>query len=173
MLQETTFLSTISVQDTNTAQSECTEHWHGRQNVPASPQGQRFTHTRGSDNGQRVLSRSTGFFMEGQRKETVGAHVYTWEGVLDWEGVLAYADNRVHDPHPTPTPPPPPPPRPALTLCERGGKPHTFWFDWGLAGEPVVVGVWSLAQKPLQYKSMAFSKWLSLAFENRYFLMWT
>ena len=38
------------------------------------------------------------------------------------------------------------------TLREMGGKTHTFWFDWGPAGEPVVVGVQSLAQKPLPYK---------------------
>ena len=37
-------------------------------------------------------------------------------------------------------------------LREIGGKTHTFWFDWGPAGKPVVVGVWSLAQKPLPYK---------------------
>ena len=38
------------------------------------------------------------------------------------------------------------------SLREIGGKTHTFWFDWGPAGEPVVVGVRSLAQKPLPYK---------------------
>ena len=41
-------------------------------------------------------------------------------------------------------------------LREIGGKTHTFWFDWGPAGEPVVVRVRSLAQKPLPYK---VNKW--------------
>ena len=40
----------------------------------------------------------------------------------------------------------------SCALREIGGKTHTFWFDWGPAGEPVVVGVRSLAQKPLPYK---------------------
>ena len=41
------------------------------------------------------------------------------------------------------------------------GKSHTFWFEWGPAGEPVVVGVRSLhaAQKPLPYKACASSYW--------------
>ena len=38
------------------------------------------------------------------------------------------------------------------TLREMSSKTQTFWFDWGPAGEPVVVGVRSLAQKPLPYK---------------------
>ena len=38
------------------------------------------------------------------------------------------------------------------TLRKIGGKTHTFSFDWCPAGEPVVVGVQSLAQNPLPYK---------------------
>ena len=37
---ETSFFSAIGVQDTDTAQSQCAEHWHGRQYVPDGPQGQ-------------------------------------------------------------------------------------------------------------------------------------
>ena len=64
-------------------------------------------------------------------------------------------------------------PNGVATLCEIGGKTHTFWFDCGPVGEPVVVGVRSLAQKPLPYKVNGISKWLSFAFGNRYFLVWT
>ena len=39
-----------------------------------------------------------------------------------------------------------------IALREIGGKTHTFWFDWGPTGEPDVVGIRTLAQKPLLYK---------------------
>ena len=49
-----------------------------------------------------------------------------------------------------------------MARCERSTKliiarnrpqnPYTFWFGWGPAGEPVIIGARPLAQKPLPYK---------------------
>ena len=69
------------MQDTDTAQIQCAEHWHGRQYVPDGPQGQMFTRTRGSENGQRVYSVLLAVLWKaGGRKKRV--RMRAWEGVL-------------------------------------------------------------------------------------------
>ena len=52
------------------------------------------------------------------------------------------------------------------SLREVGDKTHTYWFDWGLAGEPVVVGVRSLAQKPLLYRVNGVFKVIGFSLEK-------
>ena len=61
-------------------------------------------------------------------------------------------------------------------IVRNGRQTHTFWFDWGPAGANRLTlssGFGHLHRNLSHTKSMAFSKWLFLAFGNRYFLMWT